>query len=116
MGKPLVYVAGPITGDPFGAVRNSVWAFHAIRNRGGVPFMPQRSVVPEMVEHQEHEAWMKYDFDIIGNCAGLFRLEGESKGADREVELAKELGIPVWFDDPFGFESTTKFLKASANG
>ena len=94
MKPPLVYVAGPITRDPFGAVRKSIPVWRQLRKLGVAPFMPQWSILPEMVESIAYEDWLAYDFDIIRNCDGLVRLEGESPGADREVEFAGELGLP----------------------
>jgi len=35
---------------------------------------------------------------IIPRCDALLRLEGASKGADEDVRLAKELGIPVYYE------------------
>jgi hypothetical protein len=40
---------------------------------------------------------MKQDFEWLKCCDAVLRLPGESTGADREVALAKELGIPVYY-------------------
>lgn len=100
--KPLVYVAGPITGDPFGCVRQANEAFTWLRTIDCVPFCPQWSVISEMVHHRDYEAWMDYDFDVIRQCHGLLRLAGESPGADSEVALAVSLDLPVFFFDDAG--------------
>ena len=34
---------------------------------------------------------------LITRCDGVLRLPGESKGADEDVRLARELGLRVWF-------------------
>ncbi|HEY4208802.1 MAG TPA: hypothetical protein VGM31_18370 [Puia sp.] len=34
---------------------------------------------------------------IITKCDCILRLEGESKGADEDVRLARSLGLPVYF-------------------
>jgi hypothetical protein len=34
---------------------------------------------------------------LIDHCDAILRLEGESKGADNDVKLARERGIPVYF-------------------
>jgi hypothetical protein len=34
---------------------------------------------------------------IITKCDGILRLAGASKGADEDVRLAKELGLPVYY-------------------
>lgn len=34
---------------------------------------------------------------LLEHCNGVLRLPGASKGADNDVAIARELGIPVWF-------------------
>lgn len=94
--KPLVYVAGPITANPWGCVRDGAAAWRWLRRAGCVPFIPQLSVLHEMVDPQPYEEWLAYDDDIIAHCHALVRLPGESKGADHEVDLANEIGLPVF--------------------
>jgi hypothetical protein len=92
----MIYVAGPIQGDPFGCVRTASLAFTELRAEGLTPFLPQLSVLAEMVEHRDYEDWLAYDFDVIRHCAAVVRLPGESPGADREGEFARSLGKPVF--------------------
>lgn len=92
----MVYVAGPITGDPFGCVRTACSALTELRAEGLVPFLPQLSVLAEMVEHRSYDEWLAYDFDVIRHCAAVIRLPGESPGADKEGEFARSLGLPVF--------------------
>ena len=94
--KPMVYVAGPITGDPFGCVRQAAEAFDRLRHAGCVPFLPQLSVIHEMVSPRPYETWMAHDFDVIAKCDALVRLPGASPGADREVAFARSLTMPVF--------------------
>ncbi|AYN67616.1 DUF4406 domain-containing protein [Euzebyella marina] len=35
---------------------------------------------------------------LLTKCDAVFRIEGESKGADQDVEIAKELGLKVYYD------------------
>ena len=100
--KPLVYVAGPITGNPFGCVRQAVDAFRWLRKAGTVPFLPQLSVLHEMVQPEGYEEWLAYDFDVLERCDALVRLPGESPGADREVVHARSLRLPIFYvhEDP----------------
>lgn len=35
---------------------------------------------------------------ILRKCDAILRIEGESKGADQDVELAKKLGLKVYYD------------------
>lgn len=93
--KPLVYVAGPMSADPFGCVRRALPVFDALRSAGCVPFLPQLSIVAEIARDGDYEDWLAYDFDMIDRCDALVRLPGASKGADREVAYAAEQGIPI---------------------
>lgn len=34
---------------------------------------------------------------LLAKCDGVLRLPGDSAGADADVRLARERGIPVWF-------------------
>lgn len=98
MNPPLVYVAGPISGDPWGCVRQAVRAWEELRAVGAVPFLPQLSVLHAMVDDPGYEAFLAYDLDVIRNAAAVHRLPGVSPGADREVAFARELGIPVFHE------------------
>lgn len=110
--KPLVYVAGPITGDPFGCVRQSMYAWESLRAAGCVPICPQWSVIAEMVEPQDYERWLEYDFDLIRRSDALLRLDGDSPGADREVDFARTIGVPVFFEAPNPSHEFAAFMKA----
>ena len=35
---------------------------------------------------------------LLELCEGVLRLPGASKGADNDVRIASERGIPVWYD------------------
>jgi hypothetical protein len=35
---------------------------------------------------------------LLAHCDGVLRLPGDSTGADQDVRIARERGIPVWFD------------------
>ena len=93
---PLIYVAGPISGDPWGCVRQAIDAFDLLRDVGAVPFLPQLSVLHAMIRETSYEDFMAYDFDVIRCADALVRLPGESPGADREVAFAHEIGTPVF--------------------
>jgi nucleoside 2-deoxyribosyltransferase len=93
--KPLVYMAGPIKGNQLGCVREAIPIFRRLRDIGFVPFMPQLSVIMEMVESMEYEEYMAYDFDMLRHCDLLVRIPGISPGADREVSFCHGHGIPV---------------------
>ncbi|UNC50212.1 DUF4406 domain-containing protein [Enterobacter huaxiensis] len=33
---------------------------------------------------------------LIGKCDAIYRIEGKSKGADMDIEVARKLGLPVY--------------------
>ena len=35
---------------------------------------------------------------LLAKCDGVLRLAGDSAGADQDVRIARERGLPVWFD------------------
>jgi hypothetical protein len=49
-----------------------------------------------MIQPHNIDYWYQYDLEWLEVCDALFRLPGESHGADKEAERAKELGIPVF--------------------
>ncbi len=97
--KPLVYVAGPISSNPMHGTYNAITTSEKLRDYAGVtPFIPHLTVVWDMISPHVYEYWMTYDAEIIQHCDGLFRMEGHSPGADREVQQANSLEIPVFTD------------------
>ncbi len=35
---------------------------------------------------------------LLTKCDAVLRIQGDSKGADQDVKLAQELGLPVYYD------------------
>lgn len=103
--RPLVYVAGPITiGDRISNVELGIMAGeHLWMDCEVTPFIPHLSHYWEDVASRadpdgdySRERWLHYDFHILQRCDALYRIAGESVGADREVAEAKRLEIPVF--------------------
>ena len=94
-----VYVAGPLTkGDQLLNIRSAVEAGDRIQDAGHTVFIPHLSAQWHMLRPHGYEWWMRWCMDWLGVCDVLLRLPGESSGADREVERARELGIEVFLD------------------
>jgi nucleoside 2-deoxyribosyltransferase len=94
-----VYIASPYTlGDTAVNVRNSIDVFYELIKHGFIPFSPLAMChTIQMIHPIEYEQWMQYDFEWVKTCDCLLRLPGDSQGADREIEVAKETGIPVFY-------------------
>lgn len=98
MTKLWIYVSGPYTkGDPATNTRDALEAGTIILNAGHIPIVPHLSHFWHFLFPRAYEEWMQYDFELIQKCDILLRLPGDSNGADREVRVAAQLGIPVIF-------------------
>jgi hypothetical protein len=49
-----------------------------------------------MLFPRPYEFWLDLDNQFLPCCAAVLRLPGPSSGADKEVDLARKLGIPVF--------------------
>lgn len=99
--RPMVYVAGPIAtgGDIPGNAHKGIREGEELRRKGYAVFVPHLSVLTEMVcGSVPWESWLEYDEEIIMRCDAVYRMKGESRGADREVKFAINHGIPVFYD------------------
>ena len=98
--KPMIYVAAPLTkGDMTVNINIAMKQFDELLSSDLItPICPHWSVFQNIFIPRPYEDWMQYDFQIIHKCDAILRLSGESPGGDREVALAKKLGIPVFFN------------------
>ena len=91
-----VYIASPYTnGDTAVNVKTQIDTFIALMDNGYLPFAPLLTHFIHIAHPKPYDYWTVYDDEWLTMCDVLLRLPGESPGADREVELAKSLGIPV---------------------
>jgi hypothetical protein len=94
-----IYVAGPITkGNISENISNGIKIGDMIANRGHYPYIPHLTFFWDMfcLGH-DYEFWMNQDFEWIKSCDAVFRMDGESPGAEREVEFAKSLGKKIYY-------------------
>ena len=92
-----VYVAGPITkGDQYVNARNGILMGKELYEAGYAPYVPHLTCLWQIVAPMPYEAWLTLDNEYLVLCDALLRLPGESPGADREVALARQHGIPVF--------------------
>lgn len=97
-----VYIAGPYTGDGTlpsrrENVRVAVDVASQLMDLGYDYFLPHLSHFVDLHHQQPYEKWLKLDFVWLAQCEALLRIPGNSPGADREVEEAHRLGIPVFY-------------------
>lgn len=96
--KKKIYIAGPYTnGDVVINVIEAIRAAEMIINDGFDVYIPHLAHFWHLISPHEHEFWMRRDFVWLKECDGLYRIEGKSTGADREIELMKQLMRPIFY-------------------
>jgi len=96
----LVYISGAISlGDVDANVQKAINAAIFFLNNGAAPICPHLSV--RRYPHAElgsaaYERILAVDFALVSVSDAVFRLRGKSGGAQRECQLARELGIPIY--------------------
>lgn len=92
-----IYIAGPYTnGDVAANVRNAYAAADQLADLGFAPFVPHATHFWHMLFPRPYEFWLELDNQFLPLCEAVLRLPGESNGADKEVQLAHKLNIPVF--------------------
>lgn len=93
-----VYIASPYTkGDVAVNVKNSMDMVNILIEKGYAPFCPLYTHFQHIMHPQDWSVWMELDLEWVAVCDCLLRLPGESKGADIEVEFAKDKCIPIFY-------------------
>ena len=107
--KKVIYIASPYTvGDMAENVAVQLEAAHKLMDMGHCPVAPLLSHYLSIHRRRPYQEWIDTDLALIPKMDIVLRLPGFSKGADGEVDLAKELKIPVCF----GWEELESYLKA----
>lgn len=97
--KCKIYVAGPYSrGDVTRNVRRAYEAANQLADLGFAPFVPHATHFWDLLFPRPYEFWLDLDNAFLPCCDAVLRLPGSSDGADKEVDLAKRLGIPVFND------------------
>ncbi|KKS77416.1 MAG: hypothetical protein UV51_C0007G0014 [Candidatus Woesebacteria bacterium GW2011_GWC1_42_9] len=94
-----VYIACPYTkGDVAINVRNAMAAADILISSGFAPFCPLWFHFQHLHSPHGYEEWMSLDFEWLAACDVVLRLPGESPGAERELEFAKQKNIEIFYD------------------
>lgn len=91
-----VYIAGPMTGDLGGNVAAGIKLGQQMVRDGLAPFIPHLDAYMFWTMPDDYEILLDWDFAWIQASDVMFRMDGPSPGADREVALAQKLGLPVF--------------------
>lgn len=119
-----VYVAGPLTGSGLEHenVRRAIDVAHYLAtNPEGIDCPPVMPFVPHLMAAQwavvhpglPAEFWLSMCFAWVEKCDAMVMIDGESPGTEREVALAKKLGLSVYDCESSPIEAARMFLKHS---
>ena len=90
----IIYVAGPYSkGDVAVNVRNAIDYGMKLNDAGHYAVIPHLTHFTHMIHPREYKYWIDLDNRIIPHCHEVHQLPGESSGAEKEMELARSLGI-----------------------
>ncbi len=93
----LIFISGPYTHpDPVINVRNAILAGEEVLKLGHNPWIPHLNHLWHLVSPHPEEFWYAYDLIWLRKCDAILRLPGESKGADKEMKLAKIRGMKIF--------------------
>jgi hypothetical protein len=110
-----VYIAGPISlGDTAKNIETGLeWGRTMLRD-GLAPYIPHLDtflgVDPSITPGTHKSQWnglLEWDIEWVAVSEAFFRIPGESKGADLEMKVARECGIPVFFNYPMLLQYAT---------
>lgn len=115
-----VYVAGPISkGDTVENVWKGIrWGRRMLQD-GLAPYVPHLdaymtlSAATPPTDDSNWKPLLEWDIEWVAASEAFFRIEGESMGADLEMKVARELGIPVF--EEFGRFNYDDLLEYARN-
>ena len=109
----MILIAGPYrsgTGDDPEKMASNLKALeapsYALFKAGHVPMIGEWVALPvwhaagggQVGDSLYEEIFHPVAHRLLARADGVLRLPGASKGADNDVRIARERGIPVWFD------------------
>lgn len=97
-----IYISGKITGLPIkNVIEKFKWHAAFLKLKGYSPINPV-----EINPFDESKTWHDYmieDVRVLLKCDAIYMLKdwGQSKGARLEYQIAKELGLKIFFEGEF---------------
>lgn len=93
-----VYIASPYTkGNKIENVKKQIDCASELIDLGFAPFAPLLSHFIYLKHPKGYPVWLKLGLEWIDVCDCLLRLEGDSPGADIEVDFALGIKKPVFY-------------------
>jgi len=108
--KTAVFVSGPYTqGNVKENIKKSIVVADKLIEAGFLPLVPHLWYYIEKHNKRDYDTWFNLASALLDRADCLLRMPGESPRADREVEKAVELGMPI-------FNSIEDLLEALPDG
>jgi nucleoside 2-deoxyribosyltransferase len=94
----LIYIAGPYAHpDPVQNTNRACKVADELILDGFIPYIPHLALLWHLITPHNEQFWYDYNYHMLKRCDAVLRIDGDSVGADKEIELAKEYGIPVFY-------------------
>lgn len=95
-----VYIASPLysSGDINDNLFKAMTIGEILIKRGFIPYIAHFNHYWHQIYPHDENYWLSLDFKWLDVCDCVLRLPGESKGADKEVDYAKSIGKPVYYN------------------
>jgi hypothetical protein len=98
--RPLVYIAGPYSGEAVGNTHNAIKVAERLEQTGLITAcVPHLNMLWDFLHQHSNEFWYDFDLAFLVRCDALLRMPGQSVGADDEVDFAEHNGIQVFYDE-----------------
>jgi len=111
--KPLVYIAGPYsTPDPVENTRHAIRVGMMLYETGlAIVEIPHLTMLAHFLDPRPIDYWYDFDLDKLAHCDAVWRIKGESAGADKEVEEAWKLDIRVFTSVAHEWDKLIEFCR-----
>lgn len=100
----FVYLAAPYSSDPNANTRVALRHADELIRNGFSPFVPHLCHFWDMLHPGDYDHWFDYVSSWIDRVDALVVVPGGSPGVVREIEIAKEKGVPVYTREEFLLE------------
>lgn len=95
MEKKFIYIAAPYSSDPNRCTQSALRLAEELKAKGHIPFVPHLCHFWDMTHPHNYKHWFEYVSAWISRCDGIVRFPGHSPGADEEVRIAEDAGVPL---------------------
>ena len=95
-----VYIAGPLatSGEIGPNTHKAIYAFASLASAGLAPYLPHLMLLADIACPIKRDNYLATGEEFLRVCDAVYRMPGESQGADDEEQMAEDEGIPVFYD------------------